>query len=82
MSICQTVELYPDGTYYYQIYNQNERLTHSGAAKLKGDTLILEPDGNGSKFSSREADNIQEMKCFHIKPVGFHFYNGGRLCKD
>lgn len=81
MSICQTVELYPDGTYYYQMYNQNERLSHSGAAKLKGDTLILEPDGKGSQFSSKEVDDIQELKCVSIKPVGFHFYNGGRLCK-
>lgn len=44
MSICDRMELYQDGTYYYRSTSQIKTITRSGKYLVQSDTLYLDPD--------------------------------------
>ncbi len=83
MSICDKLELYSDGTFYFRSSAQLETWTKVGRFELKNDTVVLYPTGWRMSFSRlKELENIENRNCVHIKPIGFKVPYGDKLCRE
>lgn len=83
MSICDNLELYADGTFYFRSSGQLETWTKVGRFELKNDTVVLYPTGWRMSFSRLKISKKELAgACLYVKPIGFGVPYGERLCSN
>lgn len=83
MSICDKLELYSDGTFYFRSSSQLETWTKVGRFELKNDTVVLYPTGWRMSFSRLKISKDGSAgACLYVKPIGFRVPYGERLCSN
>ena len=83
MSICDKLELYSDGTFYFRSSAQLETWTKVGRFELTRDTVVLYPTGWRMSFSRLKISKDESAgACSYVKPIGFRVPYGERLCSN
>ncbi|HCS21032.1 MAG TPA: hypothetical protein DIW47_10820 [Bacteroidetes bacterium] len=67
MSICDDLELYQDGTYYYKSSNQLETKTRSGKYLVQSDTLYLDPNKEEQSRLINDPSVLKKKGILHVK---------------
>lgn len=79
MSICERLNLFSDGTFYYSHSGQTESYHVRGVYEIVGDSVIMAM--NRSKMPLMEYNPFPNKRCLILHPLDFKISWGNTVCQ-